>query len=325
MSLRGLHYLPVGSMLCLLWKIVFSRERTNTAMLSILIPVYQYDVCPLVRDLHRQAEALTIPWEIICLDDGSDEFWRRRNQEIRHLTGVRYEEAVQNMGRSRVRNQLAELAAYPFLQFMDCDSGVVRSDFISKYVGCLTEDTVLCGGRIYAANRPRDDDFSLHWLYGTEREAHSAEQRAKEPHHSFMSNNFVVPASTMRAIPFDERLTDYGHEDTLFGQQLARAGIAVRHLDNPLEHVGLETAAAFLAKAENAVYNLAFLRKQDTLLQTRLTETYDHLHRRGFLPLATIGLSWLEGCFRKNLLSRHPDLRIFDAWRLGLFMQAMRA
>lgn len=294
-------------------------------MLSILIPVYQYDVSPLVQRLHRQAQELNIPWEIVCLDDGSDQFWRHRNQSIRRLSGVRYEEAQANMGRSRVRNQLAALASYPFLQFMDCDSGVVRSDFLSKYVNCLTENTVLCGGRVYASDRPGDNRFALHWLYGTEREARSAGYRAQKPYQSFMTNNFVIPAAVLRAIPFDERIREYGHEDTLFGQHLQRAGVSIRHLDNPLEHVGLEQAADFLAKAEKAVYNLVFLRRQGTLIHTRLTDTYDDLQRRGFLLAATLGLSCLEGCFRKNLLSHYPDLRIFDAWRLGLFTQAMRA
>lgn len=293
-------------------------------MLSILIPIFQYDVRQLVERLHEQAQGGTVPWEIVCLDDGSDAFWRRRNQSIRRLPGVRYEEAAQNMGRSRVRNELAGMATHPFLQFMDCDSGVVRNDFLAKYVQHLAPDTVLCGGRVYAAARPADYHYALHWLYGTEREARSAGHRATKPHASFMTNNFVVPAAVLKTIPFDERLTQYGHEDTLFGQELERAGIPVRHLDNPLEHVGLETATEFLAKAEKAVYNLAFLRKQDTPIYTRLTDTYDDLARRGFLAATGVALSWLHGCFRKNLLSRYPDLRIFDAWRLGLFIKAMR-
>lgn len=293
-------------------------------MLSILIPIFQYDVRQLVERLQAQAQSLTVPWEIVCLDDGSDEFWRQRNQPVSRLSGVRYEEAVQNLGRSRVRNELARLATYPFLLFMDCDSGVVRTDFLAKYVQHLEQNTVLCGGRVYASARPADYHYALHWLYGTEREARPVERRSVKPYHSFMTNNFVVPAAVLQAIPFDERLTQYGHEDTLFGQELEHADISVRHLDNPLEHVGLETATEFLAKAEKAVCNLAFLRKQDTPIHTRLTDTYDDLAHRGFLVATGMALSWLNGCFRKNLLSRYPDLRIFDAWRLGLFIQAMR-
>lgn len=294
-------------------------------MLSILIPVYQYDVTALVRTLQQQAQQLSIPWEILCLDDGSDAFWQARNRVLGQLPGVRYEELASNVGRARIRNELARRARFPFLQFMDADSGVVRGDFLAVYARQLQAETVLCGGRVYATERPADFTYALHWLYGTEREAKPADRRGRHPHQSFMTNNFVVPASILQRIPFDERLTQYGHEDTLFGQELEQAGIPVQHLDNPLEHVGLETAAQFLHKARQAVDNLAFLRKQGNPVQTRLIDTYDDLKRRGFLAATAWALACMEACFRKNLLSRYPDLRIFDAWRLGLFIQAMRA
>jgi len=295
-----------------------------TYMLSILIPVYQYDVQALVRDLVRQADRLSVAWEIICLDDASDAFWRDRNRSVSELPGVQYREAGVNLGRSRVRNQLVQLANYPFVLFMDCDSGVVRADFLEIYVDALEANRVLCGGRVYRENRPEDEAFTLHWLYGREREEQSAEKRALQPHHAFMTNNFVAPREVLLRFPFEEALTQYGHEDTLFGQQLEDADIPVVHLDNPLEHLGLERSDVFLAKAEQALDNLAFLRKRGTSIDTRLTSTYDDLRSRGFAGLIRWGLSLLKPWFRRNLLSEHPDLRIFDLYRLEHFLEAMR-
>lgn len=292
-------------------------------MLSILIPVYQYDVRGLVRELHQQAQSLSVPWEIICLDDGSDEFWRLRNRELAGFSGVNYEEASQNMGRSRVRNALAQRARYPFLQFMDCDSGIVRPDFLQKYTRALQADTVLCGGCVYARERPVQRELVLHWLYGKAREEIPVDQRAQRPHHAFKTNNFVVPASVIRQFPFDDRLRRYGHEDTLFGHELALAGIPVQHLDNPLEHVGLEPIDVYLRKAEQALYNLAFLRQQESVIQTRMTVAYTRLQRWGLSQLAEWAWRPLQGLFQRNLRSQHPDLRIFDAWRLGIFLRAM--
>jgi len=293
-------------------------------MLSILIPIYQYDVQALVRDLVRQADRLSEAWEIICLDDASDPFWRDRNRSVSELPGVKYREAEKNLGRSRVRNRLVQLANYPFLLFMDCDSGVVRPDFLDAYVEELAAGQVLCGGRVYRDNRPEDADYALHWLYGREREEQPAEKRALQPHHAFMTNNFVAPKEVLVRFPFEEALTQYGHEDTLFGQQLADADIPVKHLDNPLEHLGLERSDVFLAKAEQAIDNLAFLRKRGSTIDTRLTSTFDDLQRRGFAGLIRWGLCLLQPWFRRNLLSEHPDLRIFDLYRLEHFLQAMR-
>ncbi len=295
-----------------------------TRMLSILIPIYQYDIQALVRELVRQAQNLSVAWEIICLDDDSDAFWRDRNRSISQLDGVQYREAGKNLGRSRVRNRLVQMANHPFVLFMDCDSGVVRSDFLSVYVEELQDNQVLCGGRVYRNYRPEEPLYTLHWLYGREREEQPAEKRALQPHHAFMTNNFVAPRSVLVRFPFEEALTQYGHEDTLFGQQLSDAGIPVKHLDNPLEHLGLERSDIFLAKAEQAIDNLAFLRKRGTTIDTRLASTYDDIQRRGFAGLIRWGLSLLRPWFRRNLLSEHPDLRIFDLYRLEHFLQAMR-
>ncbi len=40
-------------------------------MLSILIPVYNFNSRPLLESLHSQAEALNIEYEIVVADDAS--------------------------------------------------------------------------------------------------------------------------------------------------------------------------------------------------------------------------------------------------------------
>ena len=79
-------------------------------MLSILIPVYNFDVRVLVEELHRQALGLSLPAEILCFDDGSAEQWKTLNREVALLSSVRYKEWPENLGRSRIRNALADAA-----------------------------------------------------------------------------------------------------------------------------------------------------------------------------------------------------------------------
>ena len=85
----------------------------------------------------------------------------------------------------------------------------------------------------------------FHWKYGSLREQSSVEQRNLKPYHSFMTNNFLIPKSIFLAIRFEEALTQYGHEDTLFGMELQRRGVPIVHLANPLRHGGLEAEGKF--------------------------------------------------------------------------------
>ncbi|RME04221.1 MAG: glycosyltransferase family 2 protein, partial [Bacteroidetes bacterium] len=45
-------------------------------MLSILIPIYNFNVVELVMELHRQATELDEPVEILAFDDGSEGKWK---------------------------------------------------------------------------------------------------------------------------------------------------------------------------------------------------------------------------------------------------------
>ena len=289
-------------------------------MISVLIPVYNFDVRPLVESLARQCSALGLPWEIVCLDDGSTEAFRSMNRSLQAIPGVRYEEMPQNVGRSAIRNQLADRASFPYLLFMDCDSAVLHSDYMAQYAAQWQPDAVLYGGRVYAAEPPENADFLLHWTVGKAREEWSAERRAKRPWHAFMTNNFLIPKEIFQSIRFDERLREYGHEDTLFGMELERRQVPVLHLDNPLEHIGLENAEVFLQKSELAVRNLLWLREQGIVLPTRLLTMSRFLEKVGLRRLLRFVLGRWEAYFRRNLLSNKPVLRYLDALKLGWMM-----
>ena len=297
-----------------------STDGAAAAVISVLIPVYNFDVRPLVESLARQCSALELPWEIVCLDDGSTEAFRSMNRSLQAIPGVRYEELPQNVGRSAIRNHLADRASFPYLLFMDCDSAVLNRDYMAQYAARRQPDVVLYGGRVYAAEPPENADFLLHWTVGKAREEWSAERRAKRPWHAFMTNNFLIAKEIFQSIRFDERLREYGHEDTLFGMELERRRVPVLHLDNPLEHIGLESAEVFLRKSELAVQNLLWLREQGIVLPTRLLTLSRLLEKAGLRRLLRFVLSRWEAYFRRNLLSDKPVLRYLDALKLGWMM-----
>jgi len=285
-------------------------------MLSILIPVYNYDVTALVDELHQQGLAGNSPFEILCFDDGSEARYKATNKAINHCESVTYNELTQNVGRSKIRNLLAEAAQFKYLLFMDCDSKVVGPDYLKNYVERLKTDTLLYGGRCYQEEAPKDANLMLHWKYGREREAKSAVQRTLNPYHSFMTNNFLIPKKLFDAIKFDESLLQYGHEDTLFGLELLKRSIPIVHFDNPLEHTGLEQSIVFLNKTKQALENLSALYSKNKGIETRLLSYYHQLQRVGLYHLLS-PLNLMAGhLIHNNLISSNPSLFLFDLFKL---------
>ena len=98
-------------------------------MLSILIPTYNYDCRRLVSDLYQQAEQAGIEYEIIVADDASPTYiYKEKNREINHLPNCRLIELQENVGRSRIRNRLADEALHEWILFMDCDAEVISKN-----------------------------------------------------------------------------------------------------------------------------------------------------------------------------------------------------
>ena len=138
-----------------------------------------------------------------------------------------------------------------------------------------------------------------------------------------MTNNFVVPKSIQQQFPFEEKIRHYGHEDTLFGLQLAQAKIPIIHLDNALEHLGLEPAEVFLQKSRQAVLNLAFLAKNYPEIDTRLLRVARKLKKVRLAGFYAWFYRKMAPFWEHKLTkSSKPDLQLFDLWKLGVFFNA---
>jgi glycosyltransferase involved in cell wall biosynthesis len=292
-------------------------------MFSVCIPIYNYEVSELVQSLHAQALQTGQPFEILLMDDASQEEFRAKNVAI-DLPHVRYIQLMKNIGRSKIRNQLSRTAKYPYLIFMDCDSAVPSEEYINNYLPYFEPDVVCYGGCIYEKNRPQDKRY-LRWKYGINRESVPAEERRKEPNFSFKTGNFLVSKTIMEKNPFNEEIRDYGHEDTLFGIQLSGEGIQIQHIDNPLIHLGLEDADVFLDKTERAVMNL---KKIDKILQENYSQYVNHssliraakqLKKWHLTSMIAFLFSIFKPLIKRNLLGKRPSLFLFDLYKLGTF------
>lgn len=294
-------------------------------MLSILIPIYGYDVRPLVGALSQQLQRAGLAGEIRCYDDGSPPAVRQRNAEIARWPGVVYRELPRNLGRARIRNLLAREAPGDYLLFLDADSRVTSDGFLAAYLRELPADRVLYGGRTYAPQPPADGRYYLHWKYGRRREAQRLAYRRRHPYRAIMTNNLLVPRRVFERFPFDEQLLTYGHEDTLFGALLQRHGVGVGHIDAPLEHIGLEDRHTFLEKQRLAVHNLYRLRQAQKRVPTRLTDLSDKLRKGGLSGLALAVLGRLGPlCERRLREADDPPLAFLDGVKLWWWLQLER-
>src|SRR5690554_2213539 len=224
-------------------------------MLSILIPVYNFNCVALVEALHSQCTSEKIPFEILVLDDTSKLF-KEENRAINKLDHCQYIESELHYGRAKIRNELGKRARYENLLFIDSDALVDCPDFIQNYLQNTDQADVLIGGMKYSEHPPKEN--ALRWYYGSKREYLPASVRNQNPYRSLISFNLMIKKAVFDKHPFDEASIEveksaYGHEDTLLGLRFKEYTISVFHLDNQLVHDYHETNAGFLANSLIAV------------------------------------------------------------------------
>jgi glycosyltransferase involved in cell wall biosynthesis len=288
------------------------------AGLSVLIPVFNWDVRELVDSLRLQLTDWPGPVEILLLDDYSTQHFRQVNRLLAEDTHVSYRELPRNVGRAAIRNRLAAAAQHEWLLLLDNDSLPPDGHFLARYAAVATgRADVIIGGTGYRATPPADPALHLRWLYGKAREARPAVVRQVAPHNQLTINNALIRTDVFRRFPLDEDLSGYGHEDTKFGLALAAAGTPLLHIDNPVLHEGLEPAAVFLQKSEQAVRNLAQLYRAENLAtESRLLQMALRLRRLGLARAARAALGVAAPALRQQLLSATPRLRAFDLLKL---------
>ena len=289
-------------------------------MLSILIPTYNYDCTRLVADLQQQADQTGIEYEIIVADDASPrQEYQERVREINKWPHCRLIELEKNIGRARIRNRLADEARHEWLLFMDADAEVISKQFIANYL-IHTDVDVVCGGLCHADILP-SPEVSLRYAYEKRADKkRAARYRQQRPYEQFTPFNFMIRRTTFQSIRFDERITEYGHEDTLFGIELSKKGANIRHIDNPLLHVGLESNERFLEKTRAALRNLSTM-KNVMLGHSALLSAYNILRRLGITPLIAKWFARKEQSLSSRLTSTNiaAPLHLFFLYKLGYY------
>jgi hypothetical protein len=287
-------------------------------MISILIPTYNYNIFPLVKLLNLQIQEAKIPFEIICLDDCSQQF-HSENQVINTLENCSYSILQKNIGRSAIRNLLALKANFNNLLFLDADVMPINQDFISNYLKhCNSTEQVVYGGIQYQKEKPTKNQV-LRWVYGNSREALCVTERNKNPYLNFLTLNFLISKSVFEKVKFNENIPNLRHEDTLFSYDVMKNNIQMIHIENPVCHFGLESSAIFLKKSEEAVLNLHYLIENNLLSAeyARISKVFTRIKKLHLQGIFSFIHKVTKPVIIKNLYSNSPSLLLFDWYRLG--------
>lgn len=285
--------------------------------LSILIPVYNWDCSRLIADLSGQARALGIPYEIVIADDCStDILILERNHECAGSTeNCRFFALRRNMGRSAIRNFLADKSKYDKLLFLDCDAAVRDDQFIRRYVDAADKASVVCGGAVHSDEIP-EKGVELRWVYEKNADKErSARFRSRNPYARFTPFSFLIDRVLFMRIRFDESYAHYGYEDVQFGCELEKRGVSILHIDNQLVHLGLEKSEVYLEKTRQAVQN-AFAHKDEVGDSSRLLTHYNRVVKLRMRWLLKLIWTLFHGSMERNLLGLKPKLKIFSLYKL---------
>ena len=293
-------------------------------MLSILIPTYNYNVFPLVKEVRDQCIIEKISFEIIVLDDASQNF-HNENNEINSLDNCLYSILNQNIGRSAIRNLLSTKASFDNLLFLDADVRIISNQFIKNYINFIRSNSnygVVYGGIVYQESKPNDNQL-LRWIYGNKREALSAEKRNENVYVSFLTLNFLIKKEIFSIVRFNEDIPNLRYEDLLFSFDLMKNKIDLKHINNQVVHNGIETSHVFMEKTNDSLKGLKFLLSKNYLPAdyAKISAVFNLLNQTKLLFLINFIYKMRKNSFEKNLLSSKPSLFIYDIYRLGYFSQ----
>ena len=269
--------------------------------------------------MHSQCENADLIYEILVLDDAStDKNTSEENSKINELTNSNFEILQKNIGRSKIRNLLAEKAKYDWLLFLDADTFPSSSEFIINYIKSInSENAIVYGGINYPENT--SEAFSLRHTYGIERESLSLRERLKNPYRSFITMGFAIKKEVFQSIKFNENLRGYGYEDSVFAYELQKKKIPLLHIDNPVIHLNLESTDDFIKKSELALQNLLDFYKTGAIdgETVKILSIYLKLKNLGLLFSVRWFFSLSKNIILKNIRSSKPSLFLFDLYRLG--------
>lgn len=289
---------------------------------SVLIPTYNRSIAHLIATLTPALQQFAgSGYEVLVAEDGSDDaaLVADNAMVLSQVPFARHVIYRQNSGRAVVRNRLVCEAKGTWLLFLDSGVEVRSSDFIQRYLLVAGEDVdVVCGGIVATK---AESGPNLRYRYECSA-AHlqRVDFRRKHPYASFRTTNFCVRRSVMSRFPFDERFSEYGYEDVLFGRTLACHGVRVAHIENNVDYPVRDTNEMFLDKTDAALHTLYEFR-EELRGYSSLLSVADSLSRKHLLsPVVFLLRPFLPYLRHRMGRGRHAAVWQYNLYRVGTYL-----
>lgn len=286
-------------------------------MLSILIPTYNYNACPLVLELSLQCNIAAISYEIIVLDDCSTQSIID-NSNINNIEYCSYEKLEKNIGRVKARHYLAEKSKYNWLLFLDADVIPKNNNFITEYINHIKQNyDAIYGGFYYEKKKPATNNL-LRWKYGKMKEQVSSSIRNKKPYKIVISANFVIKKPVFIKINSNLKSNHYGL-DNYFGALLKQEKIKVLHLDNEVYHLGIEKSKTYLNKQERATQTILDLYQKNKIKEhsSDLLKLFSKLDKFRMTFILSFFYKLFYTKMTKNLTGINPSILILQLYKIS--------
>lgn len=287
-------------------------------MISVLIPIYNYNVLGLVNEIHDQLMDCKIPFEIICLDDGSDDHFVKENTEIKNHSNTSLIVSRSNQGRIKSRQILSEQAKYNWLLYLDSDVMPKHEVFMSNYLKFVNSKyEAVFGGICYKRNKP-EKDYILRWKYGIFKEEKNAETRNKNKYKNIVSANMLIKKELFKSINSKIEFEGYGL-DNYFSALMKEMNTIPYHIDNEVIHLGIEKSEVYLIKTEKAVINLIKLYKEHKIeaKENDLFSFFVMLKRFQLHYIFSAFFSFFKSAMKKNLIGKHPSISLLQLYKIS--------
>ena len=234
---------------------------SSSISLSILIPVYNWDISPLLEKLSGQCDKAGVQErvEIRVIDDGSSEKFDNA-ASAEQFTLVMYQEFSVNRGRVAVRNELLGHARGEYILLLDADMLPDHDGFIEKYLSMARDKyEIVCGGISYLQVTEANASNASFYLYKSGKtEALPAETRNRTPWRYLFTSNVMLSRDVIHSIRFDSRFSGYGYEDIEWAIRLVKTH-TVKHIDNSCTHMGVMDKQQVYKKMRESIENYVLL------------------------------------------------------------------
>lgn len=289
-------------------------------MLSILIPVYNYDVFKLVSELKHQADQLGIIYEIIAQDDAGESFTNENNR-INSLENCIFSVNKENLGRGRNINSLCSKSKYDYVLIMEADALPQNKSYLKNYIDLLSKKPDVIFGGVEYPDRIPPNEKMLRWKYGRKREIKTLSQRLQNNYDFVFTWNLLLKREILLQFPFPEFIHEYGYEDLIFIKKLQLNSVPVTHIENVLIHYNDEDSLDFIKKTEKAVKNLHNLISSEKIdsKDVKLTKLYAVLKKLRLTGVLKSMYKRSKKRMLNNLTSKKPNLHLLDFYKLGYY------